>query len=767
MLVFNNYATILINQSMHPMSQTHCPLKSTASFAALLSIALTLHAQDADFMHSTVKQATTLDTLPVIQDWQHPANGVWSASIGDMTNELRYTDLAAEPPRIERLNTLGDPDFPFEADAIRYSINPDGRVMVRIPCGPDEKLYGYGLQLDKVNQTSRVLELNMDHWGQGGGRTHAPVPFYVSSKGYGVFFNTARFLKVYNQISNRKDATQRPHEVDRNPPEDEVASQPGPWQANPMGDSVEAAISGNGLELMVFAGDSMLEVVQRYNLYSGGGALPPLWGLGFWHRVHAHHNAQQVEAEVAEYTEHQFPLDVIGLEPGWMTKSYPCTFEWQTKRFPDPQAFTQGLLEQGIRLNLWENPYLSQHAKLYADMYPLSGSHTVWLGIVPDYTLPAARHLLAAQHKADHFDIGISGYKMDEVDGYDRWLWPDHATFPSGNSAEALRQTYGMLLQKLLYQDLFKANNQRTYSLVRASNGAASGYPFVIYSDSYDHAQYITGLSTASLCGILWTPEIRSAGSAREWLNRMQTVCFSPMANLNAWASGVKPWDFPEVTDAVRDVIELRMRLLPYFYSAFAAYNRDGIPPVRAMILEGDFETSDQTIIAGKLDSETNPYATGEIIEKNDQFMFGPSIMVAPFYQEHATERSVQLPAGNWYNFYTGVLAGNNCMITVTAAELQDRTPLFVKQGAIIPMFAQAPLNSTAAKGQDMIVRHYGNEAGSCELYEDDASTFDYQGGSYRIRTLSVDADGALDVKIEGNGPALFGEILNVEQMTK
>ena len=74
--------------------------------------------------------------------------------------------------------------------------------MIRIPCKPDEKIYGYGLQLDKLNQTSRVLTLNMDHWGLGGGRTHAPVPFYVSSRGYGVFFNTARFLKIYNLISS-------------------------------------------------------------------------------------------------------------------------------------------------------------------------------------------------------------------------------------------------------------------------------------------------------------------------------------------------------------------------------------------------------------------------------------------------------------------------------------------------------------------------------------------------------------------------------------
>jgi alpha-D-xyloside xylohydrolase len=742
---------------------------AASALAALLSLTATAHSdtQAPQFIQSTMKQATTIDTLEVLSDWEHAANGVWIASIGDMSEELRYTDLAAESPRIERLNTLGDPQFPFDPGDIRYSINPDGRMMVRIPCGPDEKLYGYGLQLDKVNQTSRVLTLNMDHWGLGGGRTHAPVPFYVSSKGYGVFFNTARFLKVYNQISNRKDATQRPPEVDRNPPEDEITSQAGPWQANPKGDSVEAALSGSGMELILFAGDSMLEVVQRYNLYSGGGALPPLWGLGFWHRVHAHHDAAQVEAEVAEYSEHQFPLDVIGLEPGWMTKSYPCTFEWQTKRFPDPQAFTQGLLDQGIRLNLWENPYISEHAKLYDAMYPLSGSHMVWLGIVPDYTLPEARKLLTDQHNADHLSIGISGYKMDEVDGYDRWLWPDHATFPSGNSAEALRQTYGLLLQKTLYQDLFKKQNQRTYSLVRASNGAASGYPFVIYSDSYDHEEYITGLSTASLCGILWTPEIRSAQSAREWLNRMQTVCFSPMANLNAWASGVKPWDFPEVTDAVRDVIELRMRLLPYFYSAFAAYNQDGIPPVRAMILEGDFEAGEATVIAGELDSETNPYATGEIIEKNDQFMFGPSIMVAPFYGEHATERSVQLPAGNWYEFYSGEFAGNNTRITVTAKQLQDRTPLFVKEGAVIPMFAQAPRNSQAAAGQDLIVRHYGKQAGSFELYEDDATTFDYQRGASRVRMIRVDTNGQINVQTEGQGPALFGDIVEVQQMTQ
>ena len=100
----------------------------------------------------------------------------------------------------------------------------------------------------------------------------------------------------------------------------------------------------------------MLEVVQRYNLYCGGGTLPPLWGLGFWHRVPADFNEEQCRKEVADFEKYDIPLDVLGLEPGWMTKSYPCTFEWQTKRFPDPKKFTQDMLGKGVRLNLWENP---------------------------------------------------------------------------------------------------------------------------------------------------------------------------------------------------------------------------------------------------------------------------------------------------------------------------------------------------------------------------------------------------------------------------
>jgi alpha-glucosidase (family GH31 glycosyl hydrolase) len=705
-----------------------------------------------------MKEASAADMrdLYPIKKWDSPANGVWKSEIGNMTGELRHTDLAAETPRIESINKLSQPEFPFEKGKITYLITNDHKIMVRVPTSENEKLCGFGLQFDGLKQSGKVLTLNMDHWGRGGGRTHAPVPFYISSKGYGVFFNTARFLKVYNQIGNRKDSPNSPSPIDRNPPNDE--KQPGPWQALPAGDAVEGQISANGMELIVFGGDSMLDVVCRYNLYCGGGAMPPLWGLGFWHRAHAHFTADETEEEVAQFKERDFPLDVMGLEPGWMSKSYPCTFEWQKKRFPDPAAFARKLLDDGIRLNLWVNPYISPESRIYEEMYPYSGSHMVWLGIVPDYNLPEARKILADQHYEDHFKIGISGYKVDEVDGYDDWLWPDHATFPSGFSGETMRQSYGLLMQNLLYTELFKKNDQRTYGNVRASNGAASGYPFVIYSDSYDHAEYITGISAASLCGILWTSEARSAGSDREWLNRMQTVCFSPMAKLNAWASGKKPWSYPSVTEAVRQTIQLRMRLLPYLYSAFAEYHFKGTPPMRAMVLEPGFDGDEEQVIKGKLDSEKNPYATDKVVETTDQFMFGPSIMVAPFYGEQAIQRDVHLPPGNWYDFYTGKPVGSGQTITVTSDELGDRIPLFVKEGAVIPMLAEVINNTEDAYGKNLEVRIYGRTDSSYDLYEDDGKSFAYSKGKFRIRRLVVKNGKLTEIIVRNNAPAMFGK---------
>ena len=154
--------------------------------------------------------------------------------------------------------------------------------------------------------------------------------------------------------------------------------------------------------------------------------------------------------------------------------------------------------------------------------------------------------------------MGVSGYKIDEVDGYDHYLWPDVARFPSGLSAEQMRQTYGLLVQRYSAA-MFREQNQRTYGLVRASNGGGVSFPYVIYNDYYNHEDFITALINSGFSGVLWTPEARASKTGEEWLRRMQTVVFSPMAMINAWSSGTKPWSYPEVADQVKQMALLRM----------------------------------------------------------------------------------------------------------------------------------------------------------------------------------------------------------------
>lgn len=695
------------------------------------------------FVLGCAVSAFGLGNLEPAVNWTNVASGVWKIEIGAVSNELSYTSLAARPPRITELNQLPPVAYPFVDEPIEFHQSADRIIQVRIPIEADEQLYGFGLQLDGIKQNKKVLTLNVDHWSLGGGRTHAPVPFYISSKGYGVLFNTARFLKVHSAIGNRIDSPNNPVPVDRNPPPEDPAAYP--WEAQPDSDAVEAHVTAHGLEVVIFSGENLQDVVSRYNLYCGGGAMPPLWGLGFWHRSGADNTSAEVEAEVADYAAHQIPLDVVGLEPGWMTSSYPSTFEWQPYRFPDPAGFVSNMTARNIKVNLWEHPYVSPEAKLWDPLRPYACSHLVWLGMVPDYTIPEAQDILCAQHQTDHLDIGISGYKIDEVDGYDRWLWPEHAIFPSGTPAESMRQTYGLIMQNMLYKKLFHANNQRTWSLVRSSNAGASGLPFVLYSDSYDHAEYITGISAASLGGILWTPEVREAETAEEWRARIQTVCFSPLAMLNAWYSETTPWDFPTVANDVREAIRLRMRLLPYLYTAFADYNRKGIPPMRAMVLE-----------------QENGVSSTEL-ELEDQFMFGPYIMVAPYYQNQTLSRSVKLPKGNWYDFYTGAFIGNDTTITVSTPE---RIPLFVKEGAVIPMLADHVDNTADAIGMPLEVRHYGDQNGLFELYEDDGNSFDYENGSYSLRTLSF-SEGVGSEAITRPGTSLFGAVESWVEMSE
>lgn len=657
--------------------------------------------------------------------WEKIASGTWRVEAG-CPEKVNLLSELSNRPKLDVINNMSEAKIPIDTNEINFQF-VDSKTYLRFPLDKGEHIYGLGLNFKTVEQRGRVLELHMDHYGDtDNGRNHAPVPFFVSSKGYGVFVNTARYLTCYVGTSVSRDSKNPPVVKDRNTDKT--------WEASPYSDNLEFLIPAQGVELIIFTGKDMLDVVRRFNLYNGGGAMPPKWGLGFWHRTPTLFTSKEVDNEVAEFEKRKYPLSVIGLEPGWMSGAYPCTYEWDTTRFANPKQFVNDLLAKDIKTNVWLNPGIAPKSQLFEDIKPYTASHTQWNGLIADLTIQQAKKLMIDHWRKNIIDNGVSGYKMDENDGYDKWLWPDVALFPSGTSAEQMRQLYGSLMQKITYDD-FRCKNQRTYGLVRAGNAGTSSYPYVLYNDYYDHRGFITALINSSFIGVMWTPEVRRSKTSDEWLKRIQTVCFSPLAMINAWADGTKPWSFSDVEKEVHQVMMLRMRLLPYIYTAFANYAFEGIPPVRGMNLEKGY-TAQNKVEQGKLDGTKNPYAIAIKKEAKDQFMFGENILVAPMFAGEK-ERKVILPQGKWFDFYSGKLVGDGEVINVIAEN--NQIPLFVKDGGIIPMMpAKTKINKEKAP---LEIRYYGSKPSKYRLYDDDGETFNYEKGEYTWIEFVVEAD--------------------------
>lgn len=673
---------------------------------------------------------TLLGCIPALNakiDWQQVEPGVWKGIVGT-PEEYSLLGVAGCTPLEEGFTRLPHAELPSIASEVVGEV-VNGKTNLRFPLEKKEQLYGFGLNFQTVHQRGKILNLHVDHYGgKDNGRTHAPVPFYISSRGYGVLINSARYLSVYAGSGARKDSPNAPEAKDRNTDKT--------WQSRPYSDAVSILVPAEGAEIYLFAGPTPMDVIRRYNLLCGGGNLPPRWGLGFTQRTKTRYTADEVLAEADAFEQNGYPLDFIGLEPGWQSKAYPCTFEWDSIRFPNPQDFINKMLDRKVRINLWTNPYVSPDSKIYKEMYPVSGSHTVWCGIVPDFGTKKAQELLKTKFSTEHLNLGVSGYKIDEIDGYDHYLWPDVATFPSGLDAEQMRQTYGLWVQRLT-SDMFKQRNQRTFGLVRGSNAGGSSFPYVIYNDYYSHQDFITALINSGFCGVLWTPEVRSSKTSEEWLRRFQSVVFSPMAMINAWSSGTKPWSFPDVADQIKEYSMLRMQMMPYWYTEFARYHYDGIPPFRAMNLEPGFN-SDQAVSneIKEKSLDDNPYLEAVTKEIKDQYMAGEYLLVAPMFAGQTT-RSVLLPKGDWYDFYTGEFVGNGEKIEVTPG--LDRIPVFVKDGGIIPMMEPRLHAPASGEKVNLEIRHYGKANGNYRLYDDDGETFNYENGDYSWREIKVE----------------------------
>ena len=593
-------------------------------------------------------------------EWHSVGPGIWRTTLGTPED---YTPVKSRliGPKLDALAAMPAVSGPPLSE-IRGEITTRGTIL-RLPLAPGEGVYGFGLQLLSFAQRGKkkTTRVNADPRVDSGD-THAPVPFYVTTAGYGVLVDTARYAAFYSG-----DA----HEAPPQPATGGAGEQPG--------EMIVEIPRARGVDVYLFAGPDMAGAVRRYNVFSGGGVLPPDWGLGFWYRADKDFSQADALALAKEFRDSQIPCDVFGLEPGWQTHAYSCTFAWDSKKFPDPAGFVRQLGESHFKLNLWEHSFTHPDSPLFAPLTPHSGDMAVWGGLVPDFAGEDARRIFGGYHGKTFVDAGVSGFKLDECDNSDftgGWSFPEFSRFPSGLDGEQMHCVFGLRYQTAVL-DQYKQRGIETYGLVRSSGALAAPYPFVLYSDLYDHRQFIRGVVNSGFSGLLWCPEVRDAASEEDLIRRLQSVVFSPLAMINAWYIVNPPWkqidraknnanqlaeNWQALEARCREIIGWRMQIVPYLRAAFAKYAADGTPPFRALIL----------------DSPNDP----ALAQVDDEFLIGDRMLVAPLFAGEPS-RKITLPEGTWHDFWTGAVVHGR---TLSVPATMEKIPVYVKAGSVLPL---------------------------------------------------------------------------------
>jgi alpha-D-xyloside xylohydrolase len=676
---------------------------------ALLTVSLAAFSAEPDSAAPRVKRV---------------APGVWRLRFGS-PEEYTPTRFRSAPMDTAALKaTASNQSMPLDLARTFFQVSDRG-CSLRLPMKSDERIYGFGLHTELFNMAGRRVFLKpTDKPENDLGESHAPAPFYVSSQGYGVFVDTARFASFYTgNVSPVGEPVKTSNgEIQTSTAELYRSRAP---QVKTMLVDVPVA---KGVDVYVFAGPSMLDAVERYNLFSGGGAMPPLWGLGVHYRGYAKYGAAETLALAERIRAAHMPCDVWGVEPGWQSHAYSCSFVWATNRFPDPDGFLRQMKAMGYKMNFWEHAFTSPTSPMYDKLKPWSGNYLVWNGLVPDFASPQARRIFLRQNDAALFDRGVESVKLDECDyqpgSPTPWSFPLATAFPSGLDGEVMHSLFGVLYQQTMWQP-YREKGLRTWGMVRNSQALASPLPYVLYSDSYDARCYVRGLVNAGFSGLLWDPEVRTASSVEDFDRRLEVAIFSDDAVIDSWFIPNPPWDQVDrakngrnefmadrqaVAAGVRQLLDLRMRFIPYLYSAFNDYHTAGKPPIRPLVLDWP--------------------ADPEVRSIDDEFMFGDSVLVAPMFAGE-NKREVYLPAGNWYDFWTHTkIRGGR---TIEAANGAGQIPLFVKGGTLLPL-AQPVEFIKPDTCFDITVNIVGEEPADFTLYEDDGITTAYsRGGQNRI----------------------------------
>jgi alpha-D-xyloside xylohydrolase len=502
-----------------------------------------------------------------------------------------------------------------------YIIDPAGQPFMReqLALGVGECVYGLGERFTPFVKHGQVVEM----WNKDGGTSselaYKNIPFYLSSAGYGVL--VAHPERVSFEIAS------------------EIVS------------LAQFSVPGEELEYYVIGGATPKEVLRKYTELTGRPPLPPAWSFGLWLTTSftTTYDEKTVNTFIEGMRQRCVPLHVF--DCFWMKEFQWCDFEWDAEQFPDPRGSLQRLKQKGLRICVWINPYIAQKSRLFDEgldkgylVKKPDGDVWQWdrwqagMGLV-DFTNPHAvrwyqnllRILLAS---------GVDCFKTDFGERI-----PTDVVYHDGSDPYRMHNYYTYLYNKAVFEVLQEVRGEGE-ALVFARSATVGSQKYPVHwggdcSATYESmAESLRGGLSLGLSGFgFWSHDIGGfEKTATPDLYRRWTAfgLLSSHSRLHGNESYRVPWLFgEESTDVLRFFVQLKCRLMPYLFATAAEAAHDGIPMMRAMLLEFPADPT-----CGFLDR---------------QYMLGPSLLVAPVFSSDGTV-SYYLPPGRWTSLLSGAV---------------------------------------------------------------------------------------------------------------
>jgi alpha-D-xyloside xylohydrolase len=506
---------------------------------------------------------------------------------------------------------------------------------------------------------------------------------------------------------------------------------------------------GKGIDYYFVAGENADSIINGYRKLTGDVPLLPKWGYGYW-QSRERYKTQDELLDVAEtFRKKEFPVDLIIQDWQYWGKHPWNAFLFAPEVFPEPEKMIQKVhsLDMKFMLVIWARfqpgsevyNKLKEKGYLYPDIdtnvvyqygkwaqeEPLKG---MVLATYYDVYNPGARKLYWEMVKNRFFDIGVDAWWVDapepdlvDMSDYETYLGPGayyHNTYPLMHAKGIYEGQRGVTSKK------------RVCQLIRSSFAGQQRYGIVAWSGDVvarwdNFKKQIAAAVNFNLSGIpYWTSDIGGffiwdydePNSNPEYIELytrwFQFGTFCPVFRSHGSNAPREPWLFNEETEIIlRQYTHLRYRLIPYIYSNAWQITKNRYTMMRGLIM--DFQ------------SDENVYGI------DDQFMFGPSLMVCPVTGYKAKTREVYLPASSeWYDFFTNeCIEGGKNMIAQAPI---DKIPLYVKAGSIIPMGPK--MQYVNEKETDtVILRIYPGMNAKFAYYMDEGDNYNYEQEKYAI----------------------------------